>query len=219
LDVPVTSHITEVIGIEDGQVYFCENYSNEVFCVPKEVFAKARNMKNNSYLNPHHKIHYFMLPEGLEKMNLESVIKKAIKSNITTYCDGTNERLGKRAFDLFMDTFPELYERYGEKICKKSLIVTGSLIKYVSPGMFRKLYGRFLAESATKIGYETELDKISRLMNQSDFLWNKYGAHLLKEDISVQERMNGDKTRELMDKIQSTETEFVERLVEISKTW
>ena len=219
LDVPVTSHITEVIGIEDGDVYFCENYSREVFHVSKKIFSKARNIKTDSYLNPHHKIHYFMIPDGFERVNMKTVIKKSIKRNIRSYCDESNQRLGKRAFDLFIESFPHIYEKYGERLCKKSLLITGSLIKYVSPGMFRKVYARFLEESANEIGEGSDINAIVNLLKKSDFLWNKYAAHLLNNGISVCERMNGEKTAALLKQIKHAETEAVERMVEISESW
>lgn len=219
IDVPVTSHITEVIGIEDHNVYFCENYSKDVFHVPEKVFAKARNIGKDSYLNPHHKIHYFMIPKDFDEFNMNTIIKKAIKRNVRFYCDGSNERLGKRAFDIFADCFLKCYEEYGEKLCKKSLKISGSLIKFVSPGMFRKPYARFLQESINVIGYKEELESIAGLLKKSDFLWNKLAAQFLTEKIPVYERMNGDKTRDLLNKIVRTETDAVERMVEISSVW
>lgn len=219
MDVPLTSHVTEVIGLDNNHVYFCENYSKNIFKMPKSVFVKARNDNKDSYLNPHHKIHYFMIPNNIKNISLEESIFKAIKNNVTDYCKGTNERLGLKAFKSFVDAFPQMYKDYGELVCRKSLKTTGSLIKYVSPGMFRKMYGRFLKDCTNIIGYEKELEKVSKLYIQADYLWNKFASNILKKEISIEECMTGKASIEILNKLNTIELECINRLVEVSAGW
>lgn len=219
MDVPLTSHIMEVIGVDNNNVYFCENYSEKVFQIPKRTFEKARNGKKDTYLNPHHKIHYFMIPENISQINLEQIICKAIKNNVVNYFSSDNKKLGMIAFNDFIESFPTMYDAYGARVCKKSLCMTGNLIKYVTPGMFRKLYSRFIKECIFIIGYEEKLDKISRLFSQSDYLWNKFAAHILSNRTSVSECMRGEKSLEFIKKINDTEQEATRMLLEVSEAW
>lgn len=219
MDVPLTAHVTEVIGVDEENVYFCENYSNAVFKIPHKGFKKAQNSNKDSYLNPHHRIHYFIIPDDIGSINMEEVVCKAIKSNMRDYCMANNYKLGLTAFLNFIDSFPNMYNEYGMLICKKSLLITGNLIKYVSPGMFRKIYSRFLKECIAIIGYEKELSEICQLLQKSDFLWNKLGAHMLKNNITVKECMTGNMSKKLLSELKEVELESVERLVEVCNAW
>ncbi|SFC12977.1 BtrH N-terminal domain-containing protein [Butyrivibrio sp. YAB3001] len=219
LEGPITSHITEVIGIDEEKVYFCENYSKDVMSVSREIFAKARDTGKDSYLNPHHKIHYYVIPDEFEDGSMEMGVKKSISRNMRAYCDNPNERLGKKAFDSFMENLPNCYDLYGDRLCGTSLKITGSLIKYVSPGMFRKIYARFLEEATKYIGYEDDLKSIASLLKKSDFTWNKLASLFLDEEISVKDRMIGKKCMDFMKTIKDTEEEAVLRMCEVSEAW
>ncbi len=215
LDLPVTSHVTEIIGIDQENVYICENYSSEVYSIPREVFVRARDIGSDSYLNPHHRIHHIILPADMSQADVESMIYRAVRGNLKEYLNGGNERLGMKAFTRFMERFPELPESCGKKICRVSLEITGSLIKFVSPGMFRKMYGKFLMECVPYIGREKDLSEISSLLSGSDYLWNKFAARIMKKELSVEERMNGDATIDLLNKIRSKEEQAINGLMEV----
>ncbi len=219
MDIPLMSHVTEVIGMDERYVYICENYSKCTFRIPQKVFRKARNSNQDSYLNPHHKIHYFMVPEDLSTAVLREGIYRAITNNLTQYFGGKNERLGYQAFARFVHEYPQLYDRFGPAVCKKSLWITGSLMKYVSPGMFRKIYGRYLRECSGIIGQKDEFEEISKLFQQSDYLWNKFAGYILKKDIEVEERIKGRQGLALIEKISDVENQCMEKLMEVTASW
>lgn len=212
LDIPVTGHVTEIIGIDRENVYICENYSSEIYCIPKDVFERARDVGSDSYLDPHHRIHHIVLPADMSRTDVEGMIYKAVRSNLKEYLDGGNERLGMKAFIRFMEHFPHLPERSGRTVCRVSLEITGNLIKFVSPGMFRKMYGRFLMECVPYVRNEKEIVEINSLLSSEDYLWNKFAARILKKDLSVEERMSGDVTVDLLGKIKCREEQALDLL-------
>ena len=215
LDLPVTGHVTEIIGIDSENVYICENYSSEVYSIPRDVFAKARDIGSDSYLDPHHRIHHIVLPADMSRTDVEEMIYKAVRGNLREYLDGGNERLGMKAFRRFMERFPQLPEKSSKTVCRVSLEITGNLIKFVSPGMFRKMYGKFLMECIPFIGKEKEISEISSLLSGSDYLWNKLAARMLKKELSAEERMSGDATADLLSKISFKEEQAIEGLREV----
>ena len=215
LDLPVTNHVTEIIGIDKENVYICENYSNEVYSIPRDVFARARDIGSDSYLDPHHRIHHIVLPADMSCADVEGMIYRAVRGNLKEYLEGCNKRLGMKAFKRFMERFSKLPDIYGEDVCSASLDMTGSLIKFVSSGMFRKMYGKFLMECIPYVGMEKKLSEISSLFSGADYMWNKFAARIMKKDLSVEERMNGKDTIALLDTIKSKEEQAIEGLKEV----
>ena len=98
---------------------------------------------------------------------------------------------------------------------RSSLEITGSIIKFVSPGMSRKMYGKFLMECIPYVGMEKKLSEISSLFSGADYMWNKFAARIMKKDLSVEERMNGKDTIALLDTIKSKEEQAIEGLKEV----
>ena len=74
---------------------------------------------------------------------------------------------------------------------------------------------KFLMECVPYIGREKELLEISSLFSGSDYLWNKFAARIMKKDLSVEERMNGDTTIDLLNKIRSKEEQAINGLMEV----
>ena len=70
-------------------------------------------------------------------------------------------------------------------------------------------------ECVPYIGKEKEIAEISRLLSGSDYLWNKFAARVMKKDLSVEERMCGEATIELLTGIRSKEEQAIEGLREV----
>lgn len=219
MDMPMTSHITEVVGTDDKYVYIYENYSRELFHIPRKTFIKARNKKSDTYLNPHHRIHRFILPENLQQLDMKHIVRNAICNNISWYTSDYSSRLGYTAYNAFISDFPRLYEEFGEKNCKRSAMITGYLIKFVSPGMFRRSYGRYLAYCGKLLGQEKEFDELSRMLFKADYLWNRFAGLMLKKNIPIKERMQGEDVTKLLKMIDSVETPFIHKIAEVIFPW
>lgn len=219
LDIPISLHISEVVGIDESFIYTYENFSTNLFKIPREVFGKARKLESHTGYNPFHKIYRLFLPEDLKDLDFNMVLKNAIINNMDSYINSQNDRMGYTAFKKFIRDYHNLKQMLPNEIIDKSLTNCGYLIKYVSAGLFRKSYSRFLTYCGLVLQHQTEFDELTRLLNKSDYLWNILAAIMINKDLSLNDKLFGAKVVKIIKELDRTESQFINKIGDVIDKW
>lgn len=204
LDFPLPLHISQVIGFEQDKLYLCENFEEQVFTVDKSLFLEAMTVDTGSKIDPHFKIHRF-LPTQFDSDAINIVTVSAIKHNMKTYLSSQNPRLGYLSLKLFFETIRQINHMLPEDILARSLKNSGYLIKYVSFGMLRRNYARFLKYVAKEHGKAEGFKKsISQLM-RTNYLWNQLANLYISDKYMAYEKINSQKAKALIEELEQLE--------------
>lgn len=207
LDVPLPLHISQVIGFEQDKLYLCENFEKEIFTLDKSLFLEAMGVDTGSKIDPHFKIHRF-LPTQFDSDAVKIAMISAIKHNMKTYLNSQNPRLGYLSLKLFFETIRQINQLMPADILTRSLKNCGYLIKYVSFGMLRRNYARFLKYVAKEYGQAEGFKKsISQLM-RTNYLWNQLANLYISDKYTVDEKINSQKVIALIDELEQLELDL-----------
>lgn len=207
LDFPLPLHVSQVIGFEQDKFYLCENFEEQVFTIDKSLFLEAMTVDTGSKIDPHFKIHRFLPTQfNSDVVNIAAV--SAIKNNMKTYLSSQNPRLGYLSLKLFFDTIRQITHLLPEDILVRSLKNSGYLIKYVSFGMLRRNYARFLKYVAKEHGQTEKFKKsISQLM-RSNFLWNQLANLYISDKYTVDEKICSQKAITVIHELEQLELDL-----------
>ena len=204
LDVLLPLHISQVIGFEKDKFYSCENFEEQVFTIDKSIFLEAMNVDTRSKIDPHYKIHRF-LPTRFGSDAVKAAAVSAIKNNMKTYLSSQNPCLGYLSLKLFFETIRQINHMLPDDILASSLENSGYLIKYVSFGMLRRNYARFLKYISKEHGQTEGFKKsISQLM-RANYLWNQLANLYISDKYTVDEKINSQQAIALIDKLEQLE--------------
>lgn len=219
LDIPISLHISEIIGIDAEYIYTCENFSKKIFSIPVTQFMKARKLDSQTRYNPLHRLYRFQFPQNIHKLDFQKNLKIAIRDNLSYYMQSQIVTVGYSAFLEFIKEYSILDNLFPKEVVEKSLTNSGYLIKYISPGLLRKQYARFLVYCGEILQQEKDFDESVRLLKKADYMWNGLATIMINESIDLEEKLRGCKSKQLISELDQVENEYLNRIGAIVEKW
>lgn len=207
LDVPLPLHISQVIGFNKDKFYLCENFNDQVFTVDKKLFLESMSINTESKLDPHFKIHRFLSTQVDRKIVKEAAVL-AIKHNMQIYLNSQNLHRGYVSLKFFFKTIKQINQLLPSGILASSIKNSGYLIKYVSFGMLRRNYARFLKYVAKEYDLKNGFKKSITQLMRANYQWNRLANLYISDKYTVDEKINSKMVMTLINELEQIELDL-----------